>query len=161
MQKAGWSLWAPARAEKRIALGAEKAGLRATLKLLEVELARARQHELDAAETLNSVIALAARVEEIRRTIQRLRVEGLAERRALIERYYSDEARRYSVFAKSLEASEKALAASDAAIASHKAELERSRQKLDALIEEAQAADEALTAEIEKAREQLGDQDPE
>ena len=55
----------------------------------------------------------------------------------------------------------KALAASDAAIAAHKAELEKSRRRLDSLIESPQAAADALTADIEKAREQLGDQDPE
>ena len=145
-----------ARAEERAALDTEKAGLRATLKLLEAELVRARRHELDATTVLKEVVAIATRIEEVLRTIHRLRVEGVAERRQLIERYYSEEAQRYSVFIKSLEASEAALAASDKAIAAHKAEIEASREKLNDMVEEAQAAEAALIAEIENARESLG-----
>ena len=145
-----------ARVRERSALDTEKAGLRATLKLLEAELARARKHELDATTVLKEVVAIATRIEDVLRTIQRLRIEGIAERRQLIERYYSEEARRYSVFVKSLEASEAALAASDKAIAAHKAEIEASREKLKDMVEEAQAAEAALIAEIENARESLG-----
>ena len=145
-----------ARVKERSALDTEKAGLRATLKLLEAELARARKHELDATTVLKEVVAIATRIENVLRTIQRLRIEGIAERRQLIERYYSEEAQRYSVFVKSLEASEAALAASDKAIAAHKAEIEASRKKLNELVTAAQAAEAALIAEIENAREALG-----
>ena len=148
-----------ARVEERSALDTEKAGLRATLKLLEAELARAREHELDATNVLKEVIAISERVEEARRTIQRLRVEGIAERRKLIERYYAEESQRYSVFIKSLEASAAALAASDKAIAAHKAELEASRARLDALVTAAQEAEAELIAEIERAQESLGEDD--
>ena len=145
-----------ARVRERSALDTEKAGLRATLKLLEAELARARKHELDATTVLKEVVAIATRIEDVLRTIQRLRIEGIYERRQLIERYYSEEAQRYSVFVKSLEASEAALAASDKAIAAHKAEIEASRKKLSELVTAAQAAEAALIAEIENAREALG-----
>ena len=145
-----------ARVRERSALDTEKAGLRATLKLLEAELARARKHELDATTVLKEVVAVATRIENVLRTIQRLRIEGIAEHRQLIERYYSEEARRYSVFVKSLEASEAALAASDKAIAAHKAEIEASRKKLNEMVTAAQAAEAALIAEIENAREALG-----
>ena len=148
-----------ARVEERSALDTEKAGLRQSLKLLEAELARAREHELDATNVLKEVIAVSERVEEARRTIQRLRVEGIAERRKLIERYYAEESQRYSVFIKSLEASAAALAASDKAIAAHKAELEASRARLDALVTAAQEAEAELIAEIERAQEALGEDD--
>ena len=147
------------RVEERSALDTEKAGLRQSLKLLEAELARAREHELDATNVLKEVIAISARVEEARRAIQRLRVEGIAERRKLIERYYAEESQRYSVFVKSLEASASALAASDKAIAAHKAELEASRARLDALVTAAQEAEAELIAEIERAQEALGEDD--
>ena len=148
-----------ARVEERSALDTEKAGLRQSLKLLEAELARAREHELDATNVLKEVIAISERVEEARRAIQRLRVEGIAERRKLIERYYAEESQRYSVFIKSLEASAAALAASDKAIAAHKAELEASRARLDALVTAAQEAEAELIAEIERAQEALGEDD--
>ena len=45
------------------------------------------------------------------------------------------------------------------AIAAHKAELERSRQSLEDLVSSAQAAEAELIAEIEEAREALGDED--
>ena len=147
------------RVEERSALDTEKAGLRQSLKLLEAELARAREHELDATNVLKEVIAISERVEEARRAIQRLRVEGIAERRKLIERYYAEESQRYSVFIKSLEASAAALAASDKAIAAHKAELEASRARLDALVTAAQEAEAELIAEIERAQEALGEDD--
>ena len=145
------------RVSERVELEAQKAGLRQSLTLLESELARARQHELDATTILQEVIDVSARVDEMLRTIQRVRVEGLAERRKLIERYYSEESRRYSVFIRSLESSRAALAAADEAIAAHKAELERSRASLEALVSSAQAAEAQLIAEIEEAREALGD----
>ena len=145
------------RVAERVELEAQKAGLRQSLTLLESELARARQHELDATTILKEVIDVSARVDEMLRTIQRVRVEGLAERRKLIERYYSEESRRYSVFIRSLESSRAALAAADEAIAAHKAELERSRASLEALVSSAQAAEAQLIAEIEEAREALGD----
>ena len=145
------------RVSERVELEAQKAGLRQSLTLLESELARARQHELDATTILKEVIDVSARVDEMLRTIQRVRVEGLAERRKLIERYYSEESRRYSVFIRSLESSRAALAAADEAIAAHKAELERSRASLEALVSSAQAAEAELIAEIEEAREALGD----
>ena len=147
------------RVKERSALDTEKAGLRQSLKLLEAELARAREHELDATNVLKEVIAISERVEEARRAIQRLRVEGIAERRKLIERYYAEESQRYSVFIKSLEASSAALAASDKAIAAHKAELEASRARLDALVTAAQEAEAELIAEIERAQESLGEDD--
>ena len=146
-----------ARVAERVELEAQKAGLRQSLTLLESELARARRHELDATTILKEVIDVSARVDEMLRTIQRVRVEGLAERRKLIERYYSEESRRYSVFIRSLESSRAALAAADEAIAAHKAELERSRASLEALVSSAQAAEAQLIAEIEEAREALGD----
>ena len=146
-----------ARVEERSALDTEKAGLRQSLKLLEAELARAREHELDATNVLKEVIAISARVEEARRAIQRLRVEGIAERRKLIERYYAEESQRYSVFVKSLEASALALAASDKAIAAHKAELEASRARLDALVTAAQEAEAELIAEVKRAQDALGE----
>ena len=145
------------RVSERVELEAQKAGLRQSLTLLESELARARRHELDATTILKEVIDVSARVDEMLRTIQRVRVEGLAERRKLIERYYSEESRRYSVFIRSLESSRTALAAADEAIAAHKAELERSRASLEALVSSAQAAEAELIAEIEEAREALGD----
>ena len=145
------------RVAERVELEAQKAGLRQSLTLLESELARARRHELDATTILKEVIDVSARVDEMLRTIQRVRVEGLAERRKLIERYYSEESRRYSVFIRSLESSRAALAAADEAIAAHKAELERSRASLEALVSSAQAAEAQLIAEIEEAREALGD----
>ena len=145
------------RVEERSALDTEKAGLRQSLKLLEAELARAREHELDATNVLKEVIAISARVEEARRAIQRLRVEGIAERRKLIERYYAEESQRYSVFVKSLEASASALAASDKAIAAHKAELEASRARLDALVTAAQEAEAELIAEVKRAQDALGE----
>lgn len=146
-----------ARVVERSALDTEKAGLRQSLVLLNAELARARQHELNATTVLKEVIAISERVDDVRRTIQRLRVEGLAERRALVERYYAEESQRYSVFIKSLEAAEAALAASDKAIAAHKAELEASRARLDALVTAAQKAEAELIAEIERAEEALGE----
>ena len=145
------------RVSERVELEAQKAGLRQSLTLLESELARARRHELDATTILKEVIDVSARVDEMLRTIQRVRVEGLAERRKIIERYYSEESRRYSVFIRSLESSRAALAAADEAIAAHKAELERSRASLEALVSSAQAAEAELIAEIEEAREALGD----
>ena len=145
------------RVEERSALDTEKAGLRQSLKLLEAELTRAREHELDATNVLKEVIAISARVEEARRAIQRLRVEGIAERRKLIERYYAEESQRYSVFVKSLEASASALAASDKAIAAHKAELEASRARLDALVAAAQEAEAELIAEVKRAQDALGE----
>ena len=145
------------RVSERVELEAQKAGLRQSLTLLESELARARRHELDATTILQEVIDVSARVDEMLRTIQRVRVEGLAERRKLIERYYSEESQRYSVFIRSLESSRAALAAADEAIAAHKAELERSRASLEALVSSAQAAEAQLIAEIEEAREALGD----
>ena len=145
------------RVKERSALDTEKAGLRATLKLIEAELARAREHELDATNVLKEVIAISARVEEARRAIQRLRVEGLAERRAMVERYYAEESQRYSVLVKSLEASAAALAAADKAIAAHKAELEASRARLDALVTSAQEAEAELIAEVKRAQDALGE----
>ena len=145
------------RVSERVELQAQKAGLRQSLTLLESELARARQHELDATTILKEVIDVSARVDEMLRTIQRVRVEGLAERRKIIERYYSEESQRYSVFIRSLESSRAALAAADEAIAAHKAELERSRASLESLVSSAQAAEAELIAEIEEAREALGD----
>ena len=145
------------RVVERKALDTEKAGLRQSLKLIEAELARAREHELDATNVLKEVIAISARVEEARRAIQRLRVEGLAERRAMVERYYAEESQRYSVLVKSLEASASALAAADKAIAAHKAELEASRARLDALVTAAQEAEAELIAEVKRAQDALGE----
>ena len=145
------------RVSERAELEAQKAGLRQSLTLLESELARARRHELDATTILKEVIDVSERVDEMLRTIQRVRIEGLAERRKIIERYYSEESQRYSVFIRSLESSQAALAAADKAIAAHKAELERSRRSLELLVTAAQAAEAELIAEIEEAREALGD----
>ena len=147
------------RVSERVELQAQKAGLRQSLTLLESELARARKHELDATTILKEVIDVSAKVDEMLRTIQLVRVKGLEERRKIIERYYSEESHRYSVFIRSLESSKAALAAADEAIAAHKAELERSRQSLEALVSSAQAAEDELIAEIEEAREALGDDD--
>ena len=145
------------RVAERVELEAQKAGLRQSLTLLESELARARKHELDATTILKEVIDVSERVDEMLRTIQRVRIEGLAERRKIIERYYSEESQRYSVFIRSLESSQAALAAADKAIAAHKAELERSRRSLEQLVTAAQNAEAELIAEIEEAREALGD----
>ena len=147
------------RVSERVELQAQKAGLRQSLTLLESELARARQHELDATTILREVIDVSAKVDEMLRTIQLVRVKGLEERRKIIERYYSEESHRYSVFIRSLESSKAALAAADETIAAHKAELERSRQSLEDLVSSAQAAEAELIAEIEEAREALGDED--
>ena len=147
------------RVAERVELEAQKAGLRQSLTLLESELARARQHELDATTILKEVIDVSERVDEMLRTIQRVRIEGLAERRKIIERYYSEESQRYSVFIRSLESSQAALAAADKAIAAHKAELERSRRSLEQLVTAAQNAEAELIAEIEEAREALGDEE--
>ena len=146
------------RVSERVELQAQKAGLRQSLTLLESELARARKHELDATTILREVIDVSAKVDEMLRTIQLVRVKGLEERRKIIERYYSEESHRYSVFIRSLESSKAALAAADEAIAAHKAELERSRQSLEDLVSSAQAAEAELIAEIEEAREALGDE---
>ena len=123
---------------------------------LEGELTRARAHENSATNLLKDVIEIGERVGEVHRTIQRIRVEGLAERRKMIERYYSEEARKYSLVVKALEAQEAALSALDVAISAHKAELEASRARLEAMVAEAQAAEDALIAEIEQTREALG-----
>ena len=147
------------RVSERVELQAQKAGLRQSLTLLESELARARKHELDATTILREVIDVSAKVDEMLRTNQLVRVKGLEERRKIIERYYSEESHRYSVFIRSLESSKAALAAADEAIAAHKAELERSRQSLEDLVSSAQAAEDELIAEIEEAREALGDDD--
>ena len=147
------------RVSERVELQAQKAGLRQSLTLLESELTRARQHELDATTILREVIDVSAKVDEMLRTIQLVRVKGLEERRKIIERYYSEESHRYSVFIRSLESSKAALAAADEAIAAHKAELERSRQSLEDLVSSAQAAEDELIAEIEEAREALGGDD--
>ena len=144
------------RAAERVALESQKAGLRQSLTLLKSELTRARQHELDATGILKEVIDVSEKVEEMLRTIQRVRVEGLAERRQIIERYYSEESQRYSVFIQSLESSQAALAAADDAIAARKAELEASRAELERIVSEAQAAEAALIAEIEEAEKALG-----
>ena len=144
------------RVAERIALESQKAGLRQSLTLLKSELSRARQHELDATGILKEVIDVSEKVEEMLRTIQRVRVEGLAERRQIVERYYSEESQRYSVFIQSLEGSQAALAAADAAIAAHKAELDRSRAELERIVKEAQDAEAELIAEIEEAEKALG-----
>ena len=144
------------RAAERIALESQKAGLRQSLTLLRSELSRARQHELDATGILKEVIDVSESVEEMLRTIQRVRVEGLAERRRIVEQYYSEESQRYSVFIQSLESSQAALAAADAAIAAHKAELDRSRAELERIVADAQAAEADLIAEIEEAEKALG-----
>lgn len=144
------------RAAERVALESQKAGLRQSLTLLKSELTRARQHELDATGILKEVIDVSEKVEEMLRTIQRVRVEGLAERRRIIETYYTEESQRYSVFIQSLESSQAALAAADAAIAARKAELEASRAELERIVSEAQAAEAALIAEIEEAEKALG-----
>ena len=144
------------RAAERVALESQKAGLRQSLTLLKSELTRARQHELDATGILKEVIEVSEKVEEMLRTIQRVRVEGLAERRKIIETYYSEESQRYSVFIQSLESSQAALAAADAAIAARKAELESSRAELERIVSEAQAAEAELIAEIEEAEKALG-----
>lgn len=146
-----------ARMEERKALETERAGLRQSLTLLESELTRARAHETNAANLLNEVIEIGERVGEVHRTIQRIRVEGLAERRRMIERYYTEESAKYSIVLRSLEAQEAALAAADMAIAAQKANLEASRARLEKLVADAQAAEDALIAEIEKTREALGD----
>ena len=145
-----------ARMEERKALETERAGLRQSLTLLEAELARARAHETNAANLLNEVIEIGERVGEVHRTIQRIRVEGLAERRKLIERYYTEESAKYSLILQSLAAQEAAMSAADAAIAAQKAELEASRARLEKMVADAQAAEDALIAEIEKTREALG-----
>ena len=106
---------------------------------------------------MNEVIEIGERVGEVHRTIQRIRVEGLAERRKMIERYYTEESAKYSLVLRSLEAQEAAMAAADAAIAAQKAELEGSRARLEKMVADAQAAEDALIAEIEKTREALGD----
>ena len=144
------------RAAERVALESQKAGLRQSLTLLKSELSRARQHELDATGILKEVIDVSEKVEEMLRTIQRVRVEGLAERRKIIDTYYSEESQRYSVFIQSLESSQAALKAADAAIAARKAELEASRAELERIVEEAQAAEADLIAEIEEAEKALG-----
>lgn len=144
------------RASERVALESQKAGLRQSLTLLKSELSRARQHELDATGILKEVIDVSEKVEEMLRTIQRVRVEGLAERRQIVERYYSEESQRYSVFIQSLEGSQAALAAADAAIAAHKAELDSSRAELERIVADAQAAEAELIAEIEEAEKALG-----
>ena len=144
------------RAAERVALESQKAGLRQSLTLLKSELSRARQHELDATGILKEVIDVSEKVEEMLRTIQRVRVEGLAERRKIIEQHYSEESQRYSVFIQSLEGSQAALAAADAAIAARKAELEASRAELERIVSEAQAAEAELIAEIEEAEKALG-----
>ena len=144
------------RVAERIALESQKAGLRQSLTLLKSELSRARQHELDATGILKEVIDVSEKVGEMLRTIQRVRVEGLAERRQIVERYYSEESQRYLVFIQSLEGSQAALAAADAAIAAHKAELDRSRAELERIVKEAQAAEASLIAEIEEAEKALG-----
>ena len=145
-----------ARMEERKALETERAGLRQSLTLLESELARARAHETNAANLLNEVIEIGERVGEVHRTIQRIRVEGLAERRKIIERYYTEESAKYSLILRSLAAQEAAMSAADAAIAAQKAELESSRARLEKMVADAQAAEDALIAEIEKTREALG-----
>ena len=150
-----------ARIEERKALETERAGLRAALALLEGELERAQLHETQAANLLKEVIEIGERVGELHRTIQRIRAEGLAERRKMIERYYTEESQKYSILLRSLEAQEAILTAADIAIAAQKAELDASRARLEKMVADAQAAEDALITEIEKTREALGeDEEP-
>lgn len=146
-----------ARMEERKALETERAGLRAALALLEGELERAQLHETQAAALLKEVIEIGERVGELHRTIHRIRVEGLAERRKMVERYYTEESTKYSLFLRSLEAQEAILTAADIAIAAQKAELDASRARLEKMVADAQAAEDALITEIEKTREALGE----
>ena len=146
-----------ARIEERKALETERAGLRAALTLLEGELERAQLHETQAANLLKEVIAIGERVGELHRTIHRIRVEGLAERRKMVERYYTEESTKYSLFLRSLETQEAILTAADIAIAAQKAELDASRARLEKMVADAQAAEDALITEIEKTREALGE----